>query len=115
MKYLRFAPILSLFALCAAHAQRGEPEPIPDFTNLDEYIYEPKTTLSIGFRTVSGIKTSFKGTGLIKSNFEDINDTTTTGVPRTYHDGAVFTDTRGTSVDNGDGTATFVPIPPDGK
>lgn len=115
MKYLRLAPVLYLLALCAAHAQRGgEPEPIPDFTNLDEFIYEPKTTLSIGIRSVGGAKTSFRGKGIIKST-EDIGNATDTNVTRRYHDGAVSADTRTTLIDNGDGTTSLVPITPDGK
>ena len=40
----------------------------PDgFSNLDEYIYEPKSTVRFGFRYVSGAKTSFSGQGRIPS------------------------------------------------
>lgn len=113
MKQLRLALILSVLALRAAYAQRDS-EPIPDFTNLDEFIYEPKTTLTLGVRSLSGAKTSFGGQGLIISQ-DAPGNATDSNVARLYHDGELQPDARGTAVDNGDGTVTFVPITPDGK
>ncbi|HEX2851739.1 MAG TPA: hypothetical protein VHO24_00775 [Opitutaceae bacterium] len=113
MKQFRLALIFSVLALRAAHAQRDS-EPIPDFTNLDEFIYEPKTTLTLGVRSLSGAKTSFSGQGLILSP-DVAGNATDSNIPRLYHDGDLQPDGRGTAVDNGDGTITFVPITPDGK
>jgi hypothetical protein len=63
MKYFRLVLVLSASALGALLAQdeerRAPPTHIPDFSNLDEYIYEPKSTVILGFRHLSGAKTSF--------------------------------------------------------
>jgi hypothetical protein len=135
MKQLRFALILSALTLCALRAQ-PDSEPIPDFTNLDEFVYEPKTTLSFGFHMLSGAKTSFHGHGRINVPAGEVpNNATDANILRVYHDGNVRPDNRGTLVNNGDGTTTtttdsngisttvdngdatftFVPIDPDGK
>jgi hypothetical protein len=113
MKQLRLALIFSVLALRAAYAQRDQ-EPIPDFTNLDEFIYEPKTTLTLGVRSLTGAKTSFAGQGVIKSP-DFPGNATDSNIQRFYHDGDVQPDTRTTAVDNGDGTTSLVPITPDGK
>ena len=71
MKHLRLALIAFASTLGIAYAQdeerRGPPVDIPDFSNLDEYIYEPKSTVRFGFRYISGAKTSFSGQGRIPS------------------------------------------------
>lgn len=115
MKYLRLALIASVFAACELHAQRGEPEPIPDFSNLDEYIYEPKTTLILGLRSIGGAKTSIRGTGTISEPRETIGKDTEGNIFRIYHDGSLQPDARFTTTDNGDGTSSFTPVSPDGK
>lgn len=97
MKHLR----LALFALVStaglAHAQeeerRAPPVEIPDFSNLDEYIYEPKSTVRFGFRYISGAKTSFAGQGRIPSP-ENPGAATGANLSRVYHDGAVQPDAR---------------------
>ena len=71
MKHLRFALIAFVSTVGLASAQdeerRAPPIEIPDFSNLDEYIYEPKSTVRFGFRYLSGAKTSFSGQGRIPS------------------------------------------------
>lgn len=121
MKQLRLALILSALALCAARAQR-DPEPIPDFTNLDEFVYEPKTTVSFGFRTLSGTKTSFSGVSKFLAP-EDIGNATDVNIFRGYHNGFVAPDARfvirvdadGNTVFDDNGIAVRDPITPDGK
>ena len=82
-----------------AHAQddearRAPPVEIPDFSNLDEYIYEPKSTLTFGVRYVSGAKIGFAGgVGQILSRNEP-GEVTGTDAIRIYHDGAVQPDAR---------------------
>lgn len=122
MKQLRLVLIFSAFALCSLRAQR-DPEPIPDFSNLDEFIYEPKTTLSFGMRTLSGGKTSFQGQGILKS-LENPGNATDVNISRGYHDGDLNPDSRfidvvrdadGKPVLDENGAATPIPIEPDGK
>ena len=121
MKLLRFAPALVLLTLCVAaradddDKQAQPPEEIPDFSNLDEYIYVPKTTVNLGTRFLSGPKTSFHGQGLIPSPEDPGSDPTIAGIDRTYHDGRVDPDSRTVTVDNGNGTSTTVPVASDGK
>ena len=87
---------------------------IPDFSNLDEYIYVPKSNLHFGSRFISGPKSSFSGKGRISTG-EDVGAPTGTATDRDYHDGRVGMDVRVTNVDNGDGTVTAVRVPNDGK
>ena len=122
MKLIRLALVLSAVVLCARAADDSEdkdkqqkaPTEIPDFSNLDEYIYQPKSTLNFGFRYVTGIKAKFWGSGQIGAP-EALPDPTAPDISRTYHDGTVQPDTRTGAVDNGNGTTTSVPIAPDGK
>jgi hypothetical protein len=123
----RFLPLLCslAFAVCSLHAQYGAPkdadedqppqapEEIPDFHNLDEYIYQPKSTLEYGMRFMPGPKISFGGMGNIAAP-EQIQDDTTPNINRTYHDGEVEPDQRSLNVGSGSGTGT-VPVAPDGK
>ena len=121
MKLLRFAPAFLFFAICVAHAaddddkQAQPPEEIPDFSNLDEYIYVPKTTVNLGTRFLSGPKTSFFGHGSIPSPEDPGSDPTIANIDRTYHDGRVDPDGRTVTIDNGNGTITTVPVASDGK
>lgn len=117
MKSLRLVFSLCAFAACALRAQeehQAPPTEIPDFSNLDEYIYVPKSTLQFGFRNLSGPKTSFSGKGKLLAP-ENIGTPTNANETRLYHDGNVSSDARTTTVDNGDGTSTTVPVPNDGK
>ncbi|HUR56666.1 MAG TPA: hypothetical protein VM029_03080, partial [Opitutaceae bacterium] len=71
MKQLRLALVVFASAAGMALAQdeerRAPPVEIPDFSNLDEYIYEPKSTVTLGMRRLSGAKTSFSGQGRINA------------------------------------------------
>lgn len=84
---------LALFAATAAHSQRDE---IPIF-DLDDYLLEPKMKISVGFRALTGQKTSFSGSagvaGLIQST-QEFGDTESVDVRRNYHDGYVTINTR---------------------
>lgn len=128
MKYFRAALVVFATALSLARAQdddqsrRTPPVEIPDFSNLDEYIYEPKSTVTLGFRHLSGAKTKFSGQGKIVAP-EDPG--AATGVlDRVYHDGAVHLDTRTTArldssgnpvIDPESGNQVFDPVAPDGR
>lgn len=126
MKQFRLALVVFASALGLARAQdeqnRQPPTEIPDFSNLDEYIYEPKSTLIIGMRYLSGAKTQFSGRGLLAAP-EAPTDATTPNIIRTYHDGSVSVDARGGNrvdggnnpIIDGSGSATFDPIASDGK
>jgi hypothetical protein len=127
MKHLRFALIALASTLGVAFAQdeerRAPPVEIPDFSNLDEYIYEPKSVVTFGFRYISGAKTSFFGAGKIPSP-QDSGVATGANLRREYHDGLVQPDARVVSRLDGSGnpvidpqsnTAVFDPIAPDGK
>jgi hypothetical protein len=128
MKYLRLAFVVSALTLGLAHAQDEEerhapPVEIPDFSNLDEYIYVPQSTVTLGFRHLSGAKTSFSGKGTIAAP-EDPGAATGANLDRIYHDGAVHPDARfaprldatgNPVIDPQSGSAIFEPIAPDGK
>jgi hypothetical protein len=127
MKYLRLALVTFASAMSVAYAQdeerRAPPVEIPDFSNLDEYIYEPKSTVRFGFRYISGAKTSFAGQGRIPAP-ENPGAATGGNISRVYHDGAVQPDARvvarldssGNPVtDPQSGSPTFDPISPDGR
>ncbi len=79
----------------------------PDFSDL--IVYQPKNTVTIGFRAISGAKTSFSGSGIVASG-EDIGDIDTNGTHR-YHDGFVGPDRRTVT----DSAGNTVPIDPDGR
>ncbi len=127
MKHLRLALFTAVSSLGLAHAQdeerRGPPVEIPDFSNLDEYIYEPKSTVRFGFRYVSGAKTSFSGQGRIPSP-QDPGAATGANLNRVYHDGAVRPDGRVVARQDSSGNPIidpqtnaqiFDPIAPDGR
>jgi hypothetical protein len=127
MKQLRLALVVFASSLGLAYAQdeerRAPPVEIPDFSNLDEYIYEPKSTVTLGIRRLSGAKTSFSGQGKINAA-EDPGPVTGANLLRAYHDGSVQPDTRvaprlDTSgnpiIDPQTGVAVSDPIAPDGK
>ncbi|MES2697801.1 MAG: hypothetical protein V4773_30340 [Verrucomicrobiota bacterium] len=127
MNHFRFALVVFASSLGLAYAQdeearRAPPVEIPDFSNLDEYIYEPKSTFTLGIRHVSGAKTSFTANkGSIASRFAPGDDATTLQ-NRSYQDGNVQLDTRSTPQLDGDGNPVIidnqqqlVPLPNDGK
>jgi hypothetical protein len=97
---------LLLSALCIAclsvvglraDEERQQPEEIPNFNQLDEYIYVPKSTLSLGPRLfLKGPKATYSGQGSVPSLAYPGPDSTV-GVPnisRTYIDGKALADTR---------------------
>ena len=127
MKYLRLALLVFASTLGLVRAQEEEqnhapPTEIPDFSNLDEYVYEPKSTLIISMRHLSGAKVQFFGHGTLDAP-ELPTDATTPNIQRTYHDGTVSPDARvagrvdgnGNPVTDSNGTQIFDPIAPDGK
>jgi hypothetical protein len=127
MKHLRLALFTFVSAVGLGYAQdeerRAPPVEIPDFSNLDEYIYEPKSTVRFGFRYISGAKTSFSGQGRIPSP-EDPGAATGANILRVYHDGSVQPDARVVArLDNGGNpiidpqtsSPVFDPIAPDGR
>lgn len=109
--------LLSLLAPVFALAQEEPPTLTFD---TDVYIHVPKFTLSIGSRAMTGVKSSFSGTGSFAADTL-IGDFPATGaeVTRVYHDGSVRPDTRirlnpdGTPELGSDGNP--VRITPDGK
>jgi hypothetical protein len=94
------------------------PEEIPNFSQLDEYIYVPKSTLSLGARFfVRGPKTTYKGQGVDPSpvnpgGLETIN---VPNISRTYIDGTIEPDQRSVTINAGLGGEQLVPIAPDGR
>ena len=97
MKQLRFV-LVALAAAGLVHAQdEGRSTPpveIPDFSNLDEYIHEPKGTVTLGFRRLDGAKTTFSGRGSIASPENPPDISGGPNLTRIYLDGSVGSDTR---------------------
>ena len=126
MKYLRLALLAFVTTAGAAFAQeeerRAPPIEIPDFSNLDEYIYEPKSTVTFGFRYLGGAKTSFAGSGRIPSP-EDPGPAAGANQLRVYHDGSVQPDSRtvarldssGNPIIDPQTGPVFDPVAPDGR
>lgn len=127
MKHFRLSLVVFAAALGLARAQdeqsRQPPTEIPDFSNLDEYVYEPKSTLIIGVRRLSGAKTQFFGSGKLVAP-EIAGDASTANLLRNYHDGIVSADARTASrydvggnpiIDPSSGAQFADPIAPDGK
>lgn len=117
MNSLRLTLVLFLSAsglLWAQEERQAPPTEIPDFSNLDEYIYVPKSTMQFGFRNMSGPKTSFSGKGKLTTNVQS-GSLDGSNESRTYHDGKVSADARSTVVENGDGTTATIAAPNDGK
>jgi hypothetical protein len=120
MRFLRVA--LGIACLSVAHLraadqeeEKQQPEEIPDFNQIDEYTYVPKSTLSIATRLfLTGPKTSYSGQGQIPSAV-DAGTNTAPNVSHTYYDGTVDPDTRSTIGSNGVGQTYSVPIAPDGR
>lgn len=124
MRYLRLAlcvacvPLAGLRAADDQEEQKQAPEEIPNFSQLDEYIYVPKSTLSLGTRFfMKGPKTSYSGQGLNPSPVTPGDDTTVSvpNISRTYIDGTVYPDARTIGLNTGLGGQTSVPISSDGR
>ncbi len=127
MKHLRLALFTFAAMLGVAFAQdeerRAPPVEIPDFSNLDEYIYEPKSIVTFGFRYMSGAKMSFFGQGKIPAP-ETLGAPTGPNLQRLYHNGGVQPDARVVArldaagnpiIDPQSNSAVFDKIAPDGK
>ncbi len=129
MKRLRLACVWAAVMPLVARAQltggsgddqQQQPPPveIPDFSGLNEYIYQPRTTVTFGARIISGVKTSFSGRANIAAPETlpnpNVPVSSTTG-QATYHDGYIGVDTRTVTINNGDGTTSTVPVSPDGR
>jgi hypothetical protein len=123
MRFLRSAlsvACLSVAGLRAAdqEEEKQQPEEIPNFNQIDEYTYVPKSTLSIATRLfLTGPKTTYLGQGQIPSAV-DPGDNASTLVPNishTYYDGTVSPDNRTTVGTNGIGETYQVPIASDGR
>ena len=127
MKLLRLTFFTVATTACVVFAQdeerRAPPVEIPDFSNLDEYIYEPKSTVVMGFRYISGAKTSFFGQGKVPSP-EILGALSGANLQRLYHNGGVQPDGRvvarldaaGNAILDPQGSAAaFDPIAPDGR
>jgi hypothetical protein len=124
MKYRSLAFLIVASALTVAHAQDEDrqrpPTEIPDFSNLDEYIYEPKSTAILGFRHLSAAKAQFSGSGFIGAPIDP-----NPGLGgHYYNDGEVRADLRRVPVldsggnpmiDPNSGLTISEPIAPDGK
>ena len=97
MKPFRLALLVALSSVGIASAQeeerRAPPVEIPDFSNLDEYIYEPKSTVRFGFRHLSGAKASFSGRGSLLAP-DKPGAATGANLDRSYHNGGVRPDAR---------------------
>ena len=119
-----------LLALCAAclpvaalraadqEEQKPVPEEIPNFNQLDEYVYVPRSTLSIGTRLfLHGPKTTYSGQGVNPSTVNPGADSTIGigNISRTYIDGTVEPDQRNVTQSGGLGSTVTVPISPDGR
>ena len=129
MRHLRLALVVFASSLGIAHAQDEQqdarpPVEIPDFSNLDDFIYVPKSTVTVGFRLLSGAKTSFFGKGKLVSSTDLPGAATGANIDRVYHDGAVHPDARVITRVDSDGNpltdpttgSTLVdPIAPDGR
>jgi hypothetical protein len=125
MRILRFALcalFLPLATIRAADDQKEDekqaPDEIPNFSQLDEYIYVPKTTLSMGTRYfLHGPKTTYSGQGLNPSVVDPGDDASVTvgNISRTYIDGTVSPDERTIPVATGEGATVSTVIPNDGR
>jgi hypothetical protein len=123
MKLLRLALLASAatFVCLSLRAQDSDDEEkskkppieIPDFNNLDEYVYVPKSTVNVGYRYISGIKACFSGNGTVAA--PEAIPSGAADVSRTYHDGVVSPDSRTLTYDNGNGSSVSLPGPNDGK
>lgn len=121
MRLLRLALCGACVAATGLRAQDNEDkqapaEEIPDFSQLDEYTYVPKSTLSIGDRLFfRGPKTTFSGQGSLPATTNPGADPTVPNVSRSYSDGNVQPDQRTIVVTNGIGSGTAVAGASDGR
>jgi hypothetical protein len=124
MRFLRFALCVVCLGVAGLRAADDDdkdnkgpvPEEIPDFSRLDEYIYVPKSTMSLGTRLfLNGPKTSYSGQGAIPSDVGPLADPRVPNVSRTYEDGDVLPDARSVPTTSGVGETGSAPVPSDGR
>ena len=112
------AACLPLAGLRAAEEeqQKQQPEEIPDFNQIDEYTYVPKSTLSLASRFfINGPKINYNGQGSIPAGVDPGSNPAVANISRTYYDGIINPDGRTVSVSTGVGDSQSVPISPDGR
>lgn len=129
MKYRRLAVLVFAAAAPFVRAQQADdehhapPTEIPDFSNLDEFIYEPRSTLILSVRQMSGVKAKFFGGGSLTTT-EDPGVAGVANQLHIYHDGSVSPDARTAPRTDGNGNPITDPgssgqlidvIAPDGK
>jgi hypothetical protein len=96
--------------------KQAPPEEIPDFSQLDEYTYVPKSTLSIGDRLfVRGPKSTYSGQGSLPGSAYPGTSALIPNIQRTYNDGYVDPDGRIILVTDGVGSGTTAPAASDGR
>jgi hypothetical protein len=124
MRYLRLALCVACLPVAGLRAQQKDedkgpvPEEIPNFNQLDEYIYVPKSTMSLGTRFfLRGPKTTYNGQGENPAPVDPGDQATVTvpNISRTYIDGTVQPDARTVTINTGLGGESQVPISPDGR
>lgn len=116
MKKLRLAFVVLASSAGLVRAQDDQqqqrpPTEIPDFSNLDEYIYEPKSIVTYGYRNLSGAKLKFFGSGRL-ATAEDPSLLFGGNVIRSYHDGSVSPDARSAGHSDPNGNPVNDPNPP---
>ena len=99
MRFLRVALCVACLPVAGLRAQQKDdenkgpvPEDIPNFSQLDEYIYVPRSTFSLGTRFfLRGPKTTYAGQGENPSTVDpgDLASTQVPNISRTYIDGTV--------------------------
>jgi hypothetical protein len=122
MRFLLLSLCVALLPVAGLRAADEDakpvPEEIPNFSQLDEYIYVPKSTLSLGARYfLRGPKTSYQGQGVNPSPVNPGGPDTVNvpNISRTYIDGTVSPDQRTVTINSGLGGEQQVPIAPDGR
>jgi hypothetical protein len=125
MRFLRLALCVACLPVAGLRAQQKDdenkgpvPEEIPNFSQLDEYIYVPRSTFSLGTRFfLRGPKTTYAGQGENPSAVDpgDLASTQVPNISRTYIDGTVEPDQRTVTINAGLGGEAQVPIAPDGR
>jgi hypothetical protein len=125
MRFLRIALCVAFLPLAGIRAdddskdeEKQAPEEIPNFSQLDEYIYVPKSTMSLGERFfLHGPKTNYSGQGINPSTVDpgDLASTNVPNISRTYIDGTVGPDSRSVTVNSGLGGQITQPIQSDGR
>jgi hypothetical protein len=105
---------LCLLPAAAAMAQSDPEIPSNLFFDTDLVAIVPKWTMQYGVRGLMGASSTFGGTGFVES-VQTQGIFTDKGIARAYHDGTVGVDGRRTTIDDGTGHVTTVPVTPDGK